>query len=91
MTKTKILLKAEQIANLVNEKNAAYGDSFAKSQEVIRTLYPNGIPVEQYSNALAMIRVIDKLFRIATNNDPFGENPWDDIVGYGLLAATNGE
>jgi hypothetical protein len=34
---------------------------------------------------LTVVRVIDKLFRIATKKDAFGESPWKDICGYGLL------
>jgi hypothetical protein len=29
--------------------------------------------------------VIDKLFRLATNNDKFGESPARDIAGYSIL------
>jgi len=32
-----------------------------------------------------MIRIIDKLFRIATQKEAFGESPYRDIAGYGLL------
>jgi len=40
---------------------------------------------------LAMIRVIDKLFRIATKKDAFGESPWRDICGYSILGVANDE
>ena len=83
--------KAEQIGKLVAEKNAAYGSSFAQSHQILTVLYPNGIKPEQFTDALAIIRVIDKLFRIATAKDAFGESPWQDIAGYGILGAVNGE
>ena len=54
-------------------------------------LYPNGISKDKYKDSLAMIRVIDKLFRIATDKDAFGESPWRDIVGYALLALKSSE
>lgn len=76
---------AKEIAQLVEVKQNAYGDSFGKSGEIIKILYPNGISHEQMTDALAVIRVIDKLFRIANRKEAFGENPWADIVGYGLL------
>lgn len=77
---------AESIAATVAEKNAAYGDSFARSGEVMAVLYPNGIAPSQYADALAVVRVVDKLFRVATDRDALGESPWRDIAGYALLA-----
>jgi hypothetical protein len=40
---------------------------------------------------LAITRVIDKLFRIATKKDAFGESPWRDICGYAILGIANDE
>lgn len=79
---------AREIAFLVEEKQKAYGDSFGKSGNVIKELYPNGIMPHQYNDALTIVRIIDKLFRIATKKNAYGENPWKDIMGYALLAAT---
>lgn len=73
------------IGNLVDEKQAAYGDSYGKSGRVLEVLYPNGVRVDQYPTFLALTRVIDKLFRVATKRDAFGESPWRDIAGYALL------
>jgi len=74
------------IGELVEKKQAAYGDSFGKSGQVMRILYPAGIPLEKLDDALTVVRVVDKLFRIATDRDALGESPWRDITGYGLLA-----
>lgn len=76
----------QEIGQLVEQKQAAYGDSFGRSAAVLEQLYPNGIPVSAYTDALAIVRVVDKLFRIATDKDAFGESPWKDIIGYGLLS-----
>lgn len=75
-----------EIGELVTEKNQAYGDSFNQSEKIIAVLYPNGIPKEGYTDFLTIVRVIDKLFRIATDRDALGESPWRDIAGYSLLA-----
>ena len=75
----------------VAEKQKAYGDSFGKAGGVLRILYPDGIRPEQYDDALAVTRIIDKLFRIATNGDAFGESPYRDIAGYGILGMAKGE
>lgn len=78
-----------QIGELVDEKNAAYGSSFAECHKILGVLYPDGIKPQQYTDALAIIRVIDKLFRIANKKDAFGESPWKDIAGYALLGIQN--
>ena len=80
-----------QIGKLVDLKNEAYGSSFLKSEQILRVLYPDGISPQQYKDMLAVTRIVDKLFRIATNKDALGENPFKDIAGYGILGVANGE
>ena len=82
---------AAEIGKLVTEKNAAYGDSFARCGDILRILYPNGIKPEQYDDMLGIVRVEDKCFRIANKKDAFGESPWRDIAGYGILGAAKDE
>lgn len=77
---------ANELGKLCEEKNIAYGDSFTKAGAVMRILYPDGISIIQLDDALVVVRVIDKLFRIATDRDALGESPWRDIAGYSLLA-----
>ena len=79
------------IGKLVDQKNAAYGSSFEKSEQILQVLYPEGIKPGQYKDMLAITRIVDKLFRIATNKDAFGENPFKDIAGYGILGINNEE
>jgi hypothetical protein len=74
-----------EIGRLVDEKNAAYGNSFNESCEILRVLYPDGIRPDQYTDVLSIARIVDKLFRIANHKDAFGESPYCDIAGYGLL------
>lgn len=76
-----------EIGKLVSEKNIAYGDSFSQSYKILEVLYPHGIEPYQYKDALTITRIIDKLFRVANQKDAFGESPWRDIIGYGLLSA----
>ncbi len=76
-----------EIGRLVHEKNAAYGDSFGRAGEILEILYPDGVRPDQYKDMLAVVRIIDKLFRIATARDALGEDPFRDIAGYGLLGA----
>lgn len=73
---------AELRGKLVDEKNAAYGDSFHQSHKMFEILWPNGVPVENYKDVLSLSRIIDKMFRIANKKDAFGYNPYRDIAGY---------
>ena len=90
MTKTYEEIGVE-IGKLVQEKNSAYGDSFGQSCRILEVLYPGGIQPNQYLDALAITRVIDKLFRLANKKDAFGESPWRDICGYSILGVSNDE
>ena len=74
-----------EIGRLVDEKQIAYGDSFGKTDKFIELLYPNGVKPYQYSDALALVRIFDKMMRIATKKDAFGESPFKDIAGYAML------
>jgi hypothetical protein len=87
MHKPDYVALAQEIGKLVEEKNAAYGDSFSKCGEFLRILYPDGIQPAQYHDALLIVRIFDKLMRVATAKQALGENPYRDIAGYGLLGA----
>lgn len=76
---------ALDIAKLVKDKNEAYGDSFTKSAEFLKDMYPNGITKENYLDAIFIARMYDKMHRIATNKGAFNEDPYKDIAGYALL------
>lgn len=86
--KGQIINKAVEIGELGERKNAAYGDSAAKYHDFLSLLWPKGVPPASYRDAGLALRVFDKLMRVATNNDPAGENPWDDAAGYALIGAT---
>ena len=77
--------RGADLGALVDRKNAAYGNSFQEAGAIMRILYKNGIALDQMDDALVVVRVVDKLFRIATRKDAFNENPWEDLAGYGLL------
>ena len=77
---------AAELAAVVERKSAAYGDSVTRSSQIMRILYPDGVPVTAYRDALLVVRVLDKLSRIATDRDAFGEDPWGDVAGYALRA-----
>ena len=82
---------ATQVAQLVTAKQKAYGNSWGRSKEFLEILYPDGVPVEKYQDMLTIVRIFDKLMRIATDKDALGESPYQDILGYCLLALNNKE
>ena len=84
--KDAIMEAAKDLAELVVNKNAAYGNAFEKSREILKVLYPTGLTPAQYKHALAITRIADKLCRIATDEHAFNEEPWKDIAGYALRA-----
>ena len=73
------------VGALVDEKNKAYGNSFEVSEDFIKLLWPNGVPPEAYRDMLCVVRIFDKLKRIAANKNWNSESPYRDIAGYGLL------
>jgi hypothetical protein len=75
-----------ELGRLLDEKNAAYGNSFAESNRILEILYPNGVQPRQYKDMLLFARVLDKMFRIATNPGYAGEDPYKDAAGYFGLA-----
>jgi hypothetical protein len=77
---------AREVGVLVDQKNKAYGSSFDKTDAFLKLLYPDGIPPKKMADALALVRVFDKMMRIATDRDAMGESPWRDIAGYAVLA-----
>jgi len=75
----------EEVGKLVHDKRVAYGDSFGRSGECLRQMFPEGIKPSQYDDLLTIARILDKLFRLANDPSAFDENPYQDIVGYALL------
>ncbi len=81
----------KQMGQLVARKNKAYGNSYAQTAEFLKMLYPKGVTPSQYNDMLTIVRIFDKLARIATDKDAFGESPYKDIVGYGILGVAYNE
>lgn len=73
------------IGDTVDEKQRAYGDSSGSTAKLLELLYPSGIPPRAYKDVHLMVRIFDKMKRIATDPGAYGEDPYMDIAGYGLL------
>lgn len=78
------VIEAVKVAGLVIRKQQAYGNALDSVPKMLKELYPNGIAPDQFETANFIIHVLDKVKRAATDNDPMGEDPWQDIMGYAL-------
>lgn len=88
MTNKSFTELANGIGKLVEEKNKAYGNAFDRAGDFLRVLYPEGIKPDQYKDMLCIVRVFDKLMRIATSYEGTEEKKvqaYSDLSGYGLL------
>lgn len=97
MTDEELILKKANRLRLVGregvthtiEKNRKYGDAVRKSIDMLHSLYPDGIQPYQYADLLLLVRVLDKIVRIASytpeRRKKDDESPWADVRGYGIL------
>ncbi len=88
MDKSRIAFFAEQLGEVVDLKNVRYGNSVERSADILRVLYPAGVPISAYRDMLLVVRIIDKLGRIANGAR---QDSYSDIAGYGILGAINNE
>jgi hypothetical protein len=82
---------ANEIGELTEVKNKAYGDSVRKSGEVLRIFFPDGIKPDQYDDVMLITRMLDKVCRIATDKDALGESPYRDLAGYSIMGVVKDE
>ena len=83
--------RGQEIGALVDSKQAQYGDAIQASEEILRALYPDGVPANKTGDMLLIVRIIDKLCRLTRGNGEGGEDAWADIAGYGLLGMRHRE
>lgn len=85
---------ATEIGELLVVKDAAYGSAFEKTKEILKILFPNGLPVEAFDDGLTIQRILDKICRLTvlcTNpeenkTEERTEDAWKDIAGYAIKA-----
>ena len=83
---------SRDVVSIVKEKNREYGSAFQKVSHILSILFPNGIPTNKYHDVAILVRVLDKVCRIASANDKdVKKDAWLDIVGYGLLRLSEGD
>lgn len=74
----------QELQETLLSKRKSYGNSFNDAPSILLKLYPNGITADSYEDLLTIVRILDKLYRIANKADT--EDPWKDIAGYAILA-----
>ena len=84
-TKEEFLDIASEIGNLLADKNRQYGDAYARMAHVLPIFYPQGVPPEQLLDAVFILRIVDKLMRVASAQGDDIEDPVKDIAGYAIL------
>lgn len=82
----RLLSLATGIGATLQQKNLAYGDSFSKTPAILEILYPDGVKPYQYRNLLTLVRMVDKINRIAASSGKDSEDPFTDLAGYAILA-----
>jgi hypothetical protein len=80
-----------ELGKLVQDKNLAYGPAAKTSGQMLRLLFPQGCHPSRFDDLLLIARMWDKLSRIATRPDAFGESPYKDIAGYAIIGAAKDE
>jgi hypothetical protein len=75
----------EELADMLDNKNRQYGDSYARMAHVLPMFYPDGVPGDRLLDAVFILRIIDKLMRIASAQGDDVEDPVKDIAGYAIL------
>jgi arsenate reductase-like glutaredoxin family protein len=75
----------EEIGRMLANKNRKYGDSYARMAHVLPMFYPDGVPGDHLLDAVFILRIIDKLMRIASAQGDDEEDPVKDIAGYAVL------
>ena len=76
---------ASELAEMLTEKNRKYGDSYARMAHVLPIFYPEGVPGNHLLDAVFILRIVDKLMRIASAQKDDDEDPVMDIAGYAIL------
>lgn len=82
VAKARYMAIALELAELVATKQKAYGKAYAKTGQILNILYPKGVEPAQLNRMLFLTRLLDKMFRIATDPTALGEDPVKDIMGY---------
>jgi len=79
---------AAGLATMLEEKRQAYGQNMEIVPKVMELLYPNGVRPEHYPTMLLLVRILDKISRLASGGGRWalGEDAWKDIAGYALCA-----
>ena len=87
--KTSYEERCQKIGRILDQKAKSYGNSFTDSTKILELLFPYGIATARYGDLLAVLRIIEKLYRVVHSPKEEEESPFLDIAGYALLMLAN--
>ena len=74
-----------EVASIVEEKDKAYGGAVDEVGKFLKILFPNGILPEQFDDLTFILRIFDKLKRMARDPNSLNEDTCQDLIGYASL------
>ena len=77
---------AKQVVDAVQRGNKETGNCITETTKVIRILFPNGIPSGKEQDEAIIVRILDKMFRIA-NAQGNTSAIWQELTAYALNAS----
>lgn len=83
--------RGQKIGATVEAKSKQYAGTTEVAAGMMLCLFPEGIPTEKMGSALLLVRICDKMGRIAQGDGTGDEDAWGDIAGYGLIGQKHNE
>ena len=77
---------------LLDSKQKQYGsEAIPAVEEMMKILFPQGIPLEKIGESVLISRILEKLCRITFGDGSGDEDAFADIQGYGMIGSTEGK
>ena len=77
---------------LLDSKQKQYGsEAIPAVEEMMKILFPQGIPSEKIGESILISRILEKLCRITFGDGSGDEDAFADIQGYGMIGSAEGK
>jgi len=74
----------EIVSEITQMKSESYHDAMHKYKNILKIMFPDGIPVDRYEHLYPCLRILDKVVRILTGKNLKGDDDYLDIAGYAM-------